>query len=194
MCPEARSQASRGFPRRHAPRLGCVQIRLLHELVYASGEWGTPLLSGTCPSCCRPCWTSCQTKVSGLRLRLSPRRGNSAVLVLARWHQLGMGWAVSPALPSSGPLLPERLSHCPCCCPLSLRLAYGMASLRLCPCLIKHKHQSVTFTWRAHDSQELCSVSFQMTMWYPAPRWDTGRAPMPLCTLWSLLPSRAASF
>lgn len=28
-------------------------------------EWGIPLfLSGTCPSCCRPCWTFCRIKVS----------------------------------------------------------------------------------------------------------------------------------
>lgn len=105
----------------------------------------------------------------------------------------GWGGRCPQLSPSSRPAPPPETPLLPRAAALFLRLAYGMASPRLCPCLIKHKHQSVTFTWRKHDSQELCSVSFQMTMWYPAPRWDVQAGPMPLLPLVAS-PSRAASF
>lgn len=141
------------------------------------GEWGTlPSLSGTCPSCYRPCWTSCQTKVSGLRLRLFPRRGGQCCLGAdPRGHQLRMGWAVSPVLPILQARSSLSASHCPTLLPSLLRSASGVASHRLCPRLTKRKRWGVALT--------LCLVSFhRVATWYPAPRGDASPAPhAPLC-------------
>ena len=72
------------------------------------GEWGTPpSLSGTCPSCCRLCWTSCQTKVSGLRLQVFPRRGGRGCLGASPvGTSSGWGGQCPQLSPSSGPASP----------------------------------------------------------------------------------------
>ena len=126
-------------------------MRLLHELVYASRRMGNPALS------VRHLSFLLQTMLDFLSdqgewaqtLGVSQERGTGPSWCRPHRHQLGMGWAVSPALPVLRARSSLSASHCPTLLLFSLHLASGMASPCLCPRLIKRKHQSVIFTWRS---------------------------------------------